>query len=101
LSYGYLLASFLEYQYPLAAQIEAGTKKAILITGEGKKEVISLQLAALGTISLRKAMDIGVPALHVEAKPRFRIPADKSNSLTHDGAILGQGIAKSFLEYSR
>jgi hypothetical protein len=96
-----MLASVLKYKYSLAAQVEAGKKDAILITGEGEKEETRLQLAALDTLTLRKAMDVGVPAIHIEAKPKFRIPNDKSNSLTLDGAILGQGIANSFLEYSR
>ncbi|MCX6037224.1 MAG: hypothetical protein NTW99_04935, partial [Chloroflexi bacterium] len=60
---------------------------------------IKLELAANNTLSLLKAMEIGVPALHIEAKPKFRIPEDKINSITPDGAILGQGIAQSIIEY--
>ena len=51
------------------------------------------------TSSLREAGKKGIPALHLEAKPQFRIPDNGSNSITPDGFILGRALAQAIIEF--
>jgi hypothetical protein len=52
-----------------------------------------LQLPAVKTASLIEAGNRGIPALHLEAKPRFRVPGSSTNTVSSSGRILGRAIA--------
>ena len=99
LEFGRTLVRTLEFRYSLVAQAEPGSKKGILIEQDGDKEA-KLENPANYTNSLIEAEKLKIPALHLEARPQFRIPEDQSNTVTPDGLILGRAIAKSFIEFS-
>lgn len=98
LEFGRLLAGALNYEYTLAAQVEAGSGKAKRI-GKDIEEDVDLKLPGLETTSLIYAGKLGIPALHLEAKPRFRIPENKSDSVTRDGFVLGKAIANVLIHH--
>lgn len=98
LDFGKLLAHHLDYRFSIAAQVESGKRNAKLISREHEADV-QLALAANNTLSLQHAGERGVPALHLEAKPRFRIPPDGSNTVTPDGLMLGRSMAKALIEF--
>jgi len=87
LDFGRQLATELNYQYSLSAQIEAGSNRANSISKEKEIDTI-LVLPALETTSLIQAEKRGIAALHLEAKPRFRI-SENYNSISIDELILG------------
>ncbi len=95
LDFGRQLATKLNYQYSLSAQIEAGSNKAKSISKD--KEIdTTLVLPALETTSLIEAGKREMAALHLEAKPRFRI-SKNDDSISADGLILGNAIAEVIL----
>jgi len=95
LDFGRQLATKLNYQYSLSAQIEAGSNKAKSISKD--KEIdTTLVLPALETTSLIEAGKREIAALHLEAKPRFRI-SKNDDSISADGLILGNAIAEIIL----
>lgn len=98
LEFGRILARALEFRYSLVAQGEVGSNKGILITQDGETEA-KIENPANKTNSLIEAGKRKIPALHLEARPPFRIPLDRTNTVTPDGLILGRAIAKSFIEY--
>jgi hypothetical protein len=98
LEFGRILARVLEFRYSLISQAKAGSRQGILIKQEEETET-EIENPANKTNSLIEAANRRIPALHLEARPLFRIPQDRSNTVTPDGLILGRGIAKSFLEY--
>lgn len=95
LDFGRQLATKLNYQYSLSAQIEAGSRKAKSISKEEEIDT-TLVLPALETTSLLQAEKMGIAALHLEAKPRFRI-SKNDDSISTDGLILGNAIAEVIL----
>jgi len=95
LDFGRQLATKLNFQYSLSAQIEAGSNKAKSISKD--KEIdTTLVLPALETTSLIQAEKREIAALHLEAKPRFRI-SENDDSISADGLILGNAIAEVIL----
>jgi hypothetical protein len=95
LDFGRQLATKLNYQYSLSAQIEAGSNKAKSISKD--KEIdTTLVLPALETTSLIQAEKREIAALHLEAKPRFRI-SENDDSISADGLILGNAISEIIL----
>jgi len=95
LDFGRRLAKKLNYQYPLSAQIAANSKNAKSISRDNEVDTF-LVLPALETTSLSLAEKKKVAALHLEAKPRFRIP-ETHNSISADGLALGNAIAEIVL----
>lgn len=99
--YGQLLDSALNNLCDLGVQKEAGKKDAIIYRKDGTKDLKGeLQKPGTETGSLKEAQKRKLPSLHLEAKPRFRIPEDKSNTVTPDGLILGQALAQVIIKFS-
>jgi hypothetical protein len=92
LEFGRCLAEKMDYRFKIAAQIRGGTNKALTIL-EKEELKTKLSLPALKSTSLSLAEDYGIPALHLEAKPKFRIPHDENVSVTPQGDLLGKAIA--------
>ena len=99
--FGQALATALGHRYSLAVQKKACKKDALVFdVGGAQGEGPELELAALGTDSLLEAKKRwNIPALHLEAKPAFRKPADGTNIVTPDGLLLGRAIAQAIIEY--
>ena len=95
--YGSRLASRLDYRYSVAAQVAGGTSRAKAFLRDQEEEV-KLRLPALKTTSLKAADSRGIPALHLEAKPRFRIRKGDPNSVSDDGKNLGKALASIIIE---
>ncbi len=93
LAFGQQLAVILDHQYRVCAQISYGSSRARCFY-QGKDEVDRLALPALKTTSLKAAGKLGIPALHLEAKPDFRIPTGTDRSVTVEGAALGRAFAQ-------
>ena len=71
----------------------------MIFGADGTEREGELELAARNTTSLVEAEKHGVPALHLEAKPAFRKPADGTNTVTPDGLVLGRAIAQAIILY--
>jgi hypothetical protein len=97
--FGRLLAEALEWRYRVAAQTRPGVTDAATFMDEGAEGEDTLNLPALKTDSLRQAATNQMHALHLEAKPDFRISKDKADNLTEDGRALGQVIAIAIMNY--
>ncbi len=95
---GRMLASALDYGYTLGLQTVVGNSNALILQPDGTEIEGHLQLPATKTTSLTEAGKRGIPALHLETKPLFRVPRDLSNSVTPHGLILGQAIADTILQ---
>ena len=77
-----------------AAQLEAGGRAALVMSGEDLAGAASvLRFPALRTRSLAAAGEVGIAALHGEAKPRFRQRSPLAPALTAAGRALGLGRA--------
>lgn len=76
----------------LAAQREGGNDAALILHG-GEERTGTLRFPALRTFSLAEAGRRGAAALHVEAKPRYRINGRGTMALTPLGARLGDALA--------
>ena len=99
--YGQFLASALNNLCDLGVQKEAGKDDAIIYRKDGTKDPKgTLQMPGTETGSLKEAKKRKLPSLHLEAKPRFRIPKDKSNTVTPDGLILGRALTQAIIRYS-
>lgn len=92
--YGRKLGQALNYQYKLGAQTVAGKSDALIFQADNVEIEGRLQLPATKTTSLTEAGRRGMAALHLEAKPFFRIPKDLTNSVSRHGLILGQAVAQ-------
>jgi hypothetical protein len=64
---------------------------------DGKNYDGVLENPATETLSLIEAQNRKIPALHIEAKPQFRIPAKGVESITPDGLVLGKGLAQAVM----
>ncbi len=95
LGFGRRLAAALEYRYLLAAQKEAGLSAARILAAPGMEQDGRLELPANRTASLISAYRKKIPALHLEAKPRFRTPKDRAPALSADGRLLGEALART------
>ena len=100
IEYGKILSDMLKNICDLGVQKTAGKNSAVIFKKDGTKdENGQLKLAGNETKSLQQAEKEGIPALHIETKPRFRIPQDKTNTVTPDGLILGRALAKTTIKY--
>jgi hypothetical protein len=100
LRFGRLLARALGPGFHVAAQTEPGHRAALLLDARGTDTGASvLRFPALRTHSLAAAGSLGIAALHLEAKPRFRSRGDGSPTLTHSGRRLGQALADATRNY--
>jgi len=99
LRFGQALASALGNRFTLGVQKEASKRKARIFQTDGTEEEGELELAATNTESLKAAQEKNITALHLEAKPAFRKPADGSNTVTPDGLMLGRAIAQAIIQY--
>ena len=95
--FGQHLGSVFDYRYSLGMQTKAGRSSALILQTDGTAIEGKLQLPATKTISLTEAGKRGIPALHLEAKPRFRVPKGLINSVSPDGLILGRAIADTII----
>jgi hypothetical protein len=92
LDFGRELAREIKYQYPVAAQVCGKSRRAKTISNN--REIDSkLSLPALKTTSLIYAEEMRMPALHIEAKAKFRISKYRGKSVTNAGIKLGLGLA--------
>lgn len=91
--FGRQLAIRLEYRYSLGLQTIAKQTTALIIQPDGSTGAGRLQLPAIKTTSLTEAGRRGIPALHLEAKPRFRVPKNFTDAVSPDGLILGRAVA--------
>jgi hypothetical protein len=92
------LAGSLQHGYDLAAQEKHGeTFATVFLKGGGEKKGV-LQNPGTGTISLVEAGKRNIPALHLEAKPKFRKSDGKKDGITDDSFVLGRGIAQTILK---
>ncbi len=96
---GRALAETLERRYALGVQREPGTREALIFHPDGSEMPGRLQLSARRTLSLVEAGRLGIQALHLEAKPRFRTPRGSELGLTPEGRFLGQAIARALVRY--
>jgi hypothetical protein len=98
--FGELLVAALDHGCRIGVQ-ETPTTCNALIFGTGANHPVSsqLRLPALETYTLRRAAELNIQAIHIEAKPRFRKASDGSNRATKDGLQLGQAIAKAIAAY--
>jgi hypothetical protein len=92
-SFGRTLASDLDYQYSLGMQTVTRRSSALILRPGGTVTSGKLQLPAVKTASLIEAGNRGIPALHLEAKPRFRVPGSSTSTVSSSGRILGRAIA--------
>ena len=99
--FGRALASDLDYKYSLGMQTEARRSSALILRPGGTVTSGELQLPAVKTASLIEAGQRGIPALHLEAKPSFRVPKDLTNSVSPGGQILGRAIADTIVQLVR
>jgi uncharacterized protein (UPF0332 family) len=99
-AFGELLVVALDYGYRVGVQETPATRDA-LIFGPGARVPGSgqLRLPALETYTLRRAAELKMQAVHIEAKPRFRKASDGSNRATREGKELGQAIGRVIVEY--
>lgn len=95
--FGQKLALALGYRYSLGVQTNYGQSTALIYLPAGTTIWGRLQLPANKTVSLIEASHRGMPALHLEAKPNFRVSANIPNSVSSDGLLLGRAIAETLV----
>jgi hypothetical protein len=98
LDFGRLLVSELAHRYTVGVQKQAGKKNAIIFYPTGKEKEGELETPAINTASLKEADKKQISALHLEAKPSFRIPVDLRNIVTSDGLILGKALGHAIIK---
>jgi hypothetical protein len=80
--------------------VQAQPEQSIaMILGPAKEREGKLGNPAIKTDSLIEAETRGTPALHLEAAPAFRIPADGTDIVTPLGLVLGRAVAQAAVEY--
>lgn len=97
---GRTLAHYLEKRYSIGIQKEPGKVDALVVNRDGIESDGILEMPANKTKSLKEAEKEGVAALHLEAKPQFRIP-EHGKHISDDGIILGEAIAGAIIHYNR
>ena len=98
ITFGHVLVEALGRRYKIAIQKEPEKNQAVIITRDRSYEG-TINLAANDTTSLMEANKLKIPAFHLEAKPAFRIPKDRSNTVTPDGLVLGRALAQAIVNY--
>jgi len=93
--FGRALAAGMNYVYSLGMQLVATSNSALIFRSGGILSSGRLQLPAVKTASLIEAGRRGIPALHLEAKPRFRVPADVTGTVSEGGQVLGHAVANT------
>jgi hypothetical protein len=91
--FGRALGEALGWRYALGLQAAPGQRQAQVFVPGGRSREGALELPALCTASLVAAGERGIPALHLEARPRFRRLAPGGAGLSADGLALGEAIA--------
>jgi hypothetical protein len=94
-----LLARALGAGHRVAAQAKPGSNAAVVIEPGGRTSEGRLRYPALRTRSLVEAERRGLPALHLEANPRFRTRPDGSPALPDAGVHLGRCLARAIAEH--
>ena len=97
--FGELLFSALQQRYALAVQQRPGSREAVIYKPQGDPAKGSLEMPATKTASLKMADEKKIPALHLEAKPRFRKHRGGKSGITDDGAILGRALAAAIVDW--
>jgi hypothetical protein len=98
IDFGRSLASSLEHGYDLAVQKKTGeTTATVFLKGRGEKSGV-LQNPGTGTISLVEAGKRNIPALHMEAKPKFRKSVYNKDTVSNYGSVLGRAIAQTIFK---
>jgi len=94
------LVAALDRDYRIGVQ-ETPAERGALIFGRGGMAPGSgeLRFPALETYTLKRAAELRMQAIHIEAKPRFRKASDGSNRATTEGLKLGQAIGRAIVEY--
>lgn len=82
----------MDYQYKIAAQSIPGTSKTITFLKYSEADT-KLTLPALRTTSLSLAEKLSISAVHIEVKMLFRLPKEKTPSVSQEGVQLGEAIA--------
>ncbi|MGH0030348.1 MAG: hypothetical protein ACQGVC_11190 [Myxococcota bacterium] len=86
--------------FHLAAQSLPGQRAAVLMDARGRETGAAvLRFPALRTRSLAAAGEVGMAALHLEAKPRFRSRVDGRAGLPPPGRRLGEALARAAAAY--
>lgn len=93
LVFGRSLAAALDYRYSLGAQSGPDQRQALIFEPGGKLGEGLLELPARRTTSLVEAGRRGLPALHLEARPRFRRADPSGQGVGEEGLALGRAIA--------
>jgi len=96
--FGERLFCILRHRYSLGAQTQAGSNKCLIFWPSGEKTEGQLRFPANRTTSLVEAEKRNIPALHLEAKPRFRRGLGGENTVTDDGIVLGHGLAQTIIK---
>jgi hypothetical protein len=95
LGFGQALGRALGWRYAIGLQAAPGERRAQVFLPGGRSREGSLELPALCTASLVSAGEHGIPALHLEARPRFRRLAPNAAAPCADALALGEAIAAS------
>jgi hypothetical protein len=93
LAAGRCLARALGAGFHVAAQTHPGATQALLVDARGSESPTVLRFPALRTRSLLEAGERGIPALHLEAKLRFRSAGPRNGTPTKSGERLGFALA--------
>jgi hypothetical protein len=101
LHFARLLVGALGAGQRLAAQARHGDDAAVVFEPDGQTSEGRLRYPALRTRSLVEAEHRGLPALHLEAEPRFRTRADGAPALPDAGVRLGRSLARAIAAYMR
>ena len=96
--FGRTLSSNLAHQFLLGVQAVPAQKDALIFKSDGQTMTGQLQLPAIRTTSLQEAGRRGVPALHLEAKPKFRIVRGVPDTVSPTGQVLGQAVAQAIAQ---
>ena len=99
LVFGRALAAALDYRYTLGAQSAPDRRQGLIFDAGGAQSEGLLELPARRTSSLVEAGRRGLPALHLEARPRFRRAAPDGTGPGPEGLALGRAIAACILSY--
>ncbi len=99
LKYGKRIASPLKGITDIGIQKQAGLSDALIINKDGSENPNGfLERPGIDTDSLEEARKRKIPSLHLEAKPRFRIPDNKKDEVSPDGCLLGYAIAQAIMQ---
>lgn len=99
LKYGRRLALSLSNVSDVGVQKKAGSPDALIIRKDGTENQKGvLERPGTGTESLVQAGKRNILSLHLEAKPRFRIPENQKDEVSVDGCLLGEAIAQVIIQ---